>query len=136
DDIRPRCSTALGRIVDAVIAYELFAALADAAFRTLCAVSSGMGTQPLTPEHVHGHEIIERCARELPDSFRLAAERIQAIGLDDSMEVRLGEFAIPRSPGELVEVVMAHHKAVQAAKPPNGKRPWFEPLRHYSSAIT
>ena len=23
---------------------------------------------------------------------------------------------------------MAHHEAVQAGKPPNGKRPWFEPL--------
>jgi len=129
DDIRPRCSPALGRIVDAVVAYERFAALVDAAFRTLCTVSYAMGTQPLTPKHVQKHEIIERCTQELPDRFRVAAERMHAIGLDDGMEGRLGEFAIPRSPTELVEVLMAHHEAVQAGKPPNGKRPWFEPLK-------
>lgn len=129
DDIRPRCSPALGRIVDAVVAYERFAALVDAAFRTLCTVSYAMGTQPLTPKHVQKHEIIERCTQEIPDRFRVAAERMHAIGLDDGMEGRLGEFAIPRSPTELVEVLMAHHEAVQAGKPPNGKRPWFEPLK-------
>ena len=35
-EVRPRCSAALGQIVDAVVAYERFALLADAAFRTLC----------------------------------------------------------------------------------------------------
>ena len=126
--IRPRCSRALAPIVDAVVGYERFAILADAAFRTLCAVSYGMGTQPLTPEHVRGHELIERCAQDIPGRFRRAAECMQAIGADEGMEEQLGEFAIPRSPTELVEVVLAHHEAVQAGKPPNGKRPWFEPL--------
>jgi hypothetical protein len=126
--IRPRCSHALGLIVDAVIAYERFAVLADAAFRTLCAVSYGMGTQPLMREHVRSHEVIERCAQELPGRFRMAAECMQAIGADGGMEDQLGEFAIPRSPTELVGVVLDHHENVQAGKPPNGKRPWFEPL--------
>ena len=129
NDIRPRCSAALGQIVDAVVAYERFAILADAAFRTLCTVSYSMGTQPLTPKIVQQHETIGRCARELPDKFRVAAERTRAIGADDGLEGQLGEFAVPRSPTELVEVVMAHHEAVQARKPPNGKRPWFEPLK-------
>jgi hypothetical protein len=129
EDIRPRCSAALGRIVDAVIAYERFAALVDAAFRTLCTASYAMGTQPLTPRYVHKHEIIERCAQELPARFRMAADRMHAIGVDDGMEGRLGEFAIPRSSAELVEVLVAHHEVVQAGKSPNGKRPWFEPLR-------
>jgi hypothetical protein len=127
-DIRPRCSRALAPIVDAVVAYERFAVLADAAFRTLCAVSHAMGTQPLTPGDVRGHEIVERCARELPGRFRVAAECMQAIGADEGMEERLGEFAIPRSPAELIAVVLDHHEGVQAGKPPNGKRPWFEPL--------
>ena len=47
--VRPSCSPALGSIVDAVVAYERFAALVDVAFRTLCAVSHSMGAQPLTP---------------------------------------------------------------------------------------
>lgn len=129
NDIRSRCSAALGRIVDAVVAYERFAALLDAAFRTLCTVSYAMGTQPLTPKHVHKHKIIERCGQELPDRFRVAADCMHAIGVDDGMETRLNKFAIPWSPTELVEELMAHHEAVQAGKPPNGKRPWFDPLK-------
>jgi hypothetical protein len=129
DDIRPRCSAALGQIVDAVVAYEHFAALLDAAFRTLCTVSYAIGTQPLTPKLVHKHEIIERCAQELPDRFQAAVNCMHAIGAGDGVEGRLGEFAIPRPATELVEVLMAHHEAVQAGKPPNGKRPWFEPLK-------
>jgi hypothetical protein len=42
----------------------------------------------------------------------------------------LGEFAIKRSPADLVELAFEHHERIQAQKPPNGKRPWFEPLRH------
>ena len=128
DDVRPRCSPVLGQIVDAVVSYERFAAFVTAAFRTLCTISYSMGTQPLIPKDVCKHEVIERCARELPDKFQVAAERMHAIGADNGIEDRFGEFAIPRSPTELVEVIMAHHEAVQAGKPPNGKRPWFEPL--------
>ena len=40
--VRPSSSPTLRRIVDAVVAYERFALLVDAAFRTLCAVSHSM----------------------------------------------------------------------------------------------
>ena len=129
DVVRPKCSTALGQIVDAVVAYERFGALVDAAFRTLCSVSYAMGAQPLTPKLVQDHEMIARCAAELPSRYRAAAERMSAIGADAGFEERLGEFAIGRSSGELVELVLSHHERVQAAKPPNGKRSWFDPLR-------
>jgi hypothetical protein len=88
-----------------------------------------MGAQPLTPHHVETHEMIVRCARELPMRYRSAADQMAAIGSDGGLEERLGEFAIPRSPAELVELLLEHHEGVQAAKPPNGKRSWFEPLR-------
>ncbi len=130
DAVRPSCSPALGSIVDAVVAYERFAALVDVAFRTLCAVSHAMGAQPLTPASVDQHEMIVHCARELPDHYRRAAEQMTAIAAESDLEQRLGEFAIPRSPGELVELLIEHHEWIQAAKPPQGKRPWFEPFRN------
>jgi hypothetical protein len=130
DAVRPAASPALGSIIDAVVAYERFAALVDAAFRTLCAVSHSMGAQPLTPSLVEQHEMIVRCTRELPDHYRRAAERMAAIGAEGGLEERLGEFAIPRSATGLVELLLKHHERVQAGKPPNGKRPWFEPLRN------
>jgi hypothetical protein len=128
--IRPSCSEALGYIVDAVEAYERFAALVDAAFRTLCSVSHSMGTQPLTALHVAGNELIVRCATELPNRYRAAAERMAAISAESGIEQRLGEFAVRRSPAELFDLLLTHHEQVQAGKPPNGKRPWFEPFRN------
>jgi hypothetical protein len=127
--IRPSCSAALGSIVDAVVAYEQFAARVDAVFRTLVAVSHSMGASPLMPAHVETHPMVERCAHELPERYRMAVERMAAIDAAGGVEGALGEFAIPRSPAELVAVAFEHHERVQAQKPPNGKRPWFEPLR-------
>lgn len=129
DAVRPMCSPSLGAIVDAVVAYERFAALVDAAFQTLCAVSHSMGAQPLTPRHVKTHELLVRCAREAPTRFRRAADLMGSIDADDGLEERLGEFAIPRSPAQFVDLLLEHHEQVQSAKPPHGKRPWFEPLR-------
>jgi hypothetical protein len=128
--VRPSCSAALGAVVDAVVAYERFAALVDAAFRTMCSVSHSMGAQPLTARHVETHEMIVRCARDLPDHYRAAAEQMAEIGADSGLEERLGVFAIPRTPTGLFELLLEHHERVQAGKPPNGKRPWFEPLRN------
>jgi hypothetical protein len=129
DAVRPSCSPALGAIVDAVVAYERFAALVDAGFRTLIAASYALGAQPLLPRHVDTHEMIVRCAEDLPGSYRLAAERMAAIGAEGGLEERLGVFAIRRSPAALVDALLEHHEQVQAVKPPMGKRPWFEPLR-------
>lgn len=128
--IRPACSAGLGVIVDAIVAYEQFAARVDAVFRTLVAVSHSMGAHPLTPAHVQHHEMIVRCARELPEHYRVAVDRMTAIDAAAGVEAVLGEFAILRSPADLVELAFEHHDRIQAQKPPNGKRPWFEPLRH------
>lgn len=129
DALRPSCSPALGAIVDAVVVYERFAALVDAGFRTLCSVSHSMGNQPLTPRHVQGNDTITQCARELPGTFRRAAERMAAIGPSFGLEDRLGELAAPRSPAGLVGALLEHHERIQATKPPAGKRSWFEPQR-------
>jgi hypothetical protein len=130
DAVRPSCSPALGSIVDTVVSYERFAALVDAAFRTLCSVSHSMGAQPLTASQVTDHETIVRSARELPERYRAAAEKMAAIGASDNLEERLGDFAIPRSPTGLFGLLLDHHEWVQSRKPPNGKRSWFEPFRH------
>ena len=54
-----------------------------------------------------------------------------AIGAESDLEERLGEFAIPRSANRAGdELLLEHHERVQAGKPPQGKRPWFEPLRN------
>ncbi|WP_149480520.1 hypothetical protein [Mycolicibacterium sp. P1-18] len=127
--IRPRCSKALGSIVDAVSAYEELSILINASFRTLCAASYSMGGQPLTPASVNHHETLSLSASELPVRYERAAATMNAIGADGGLEERLGEFAIPRPTDELVSLLLAHHEAVQSAKLPLGKRSWFEQFR-------
>jgi hypothetical protein len=127
--IRPRCSASLAILVDAVVAYEQFATTADVAFRSLCAMSLAFGTQPLTPMHAAASEVIIQSASRLPDLYRRAANCMAALDAEAGLEQRLGEFAIPRPPSELVELLFSHHEQVQQQKPPNGKRPWFEPIR-------
>ena len=127
--VRPHCSQQLRAVVDAVVAYEEFAALLDTAFRSLCAASHAMGTQPLRPERVDAHEVITLGAQKAPDLYDRAAQRMAAIGADNDLEDRLGEFGIPRPPSEFVELLLQHHEQVQARKLPHGKRSWFEPLR-------
>jgi hypothetical protein len=127
--VRPHCSSELGEIVDAVVAYERFAMLVDAAFRTLCSVSYSMGTQPMMARDVVGHGTIDLCSREVGGRYREAMEKMGAIGAEAGLESRLGEFAIRRSPTELFLLILEHHEGVQAAKSLGGKRPWFEPHR-------
>jgi hypothetical protein len=129
DMVRGSCSSGLAAVVDAGMAYERLAQLVDTAFRTLCAVSYSMGAQPLTPTLLRDHEVLSTCAKELPSAYRAALERMAAIGSDVGMEDRLGEFGIPRSTTELVELLFSHHDRIQGGKAPAGKRPWFEPLR-------
>lgn len=125
---REQASPGLRRLIDAVVSYEELAVLVNAAFRLLCSVSYSLGGRPLTAAHVAGDELLGRCAREIPERFKRAADAVAEVTHDVDLEQRLGEFAFPCSPTELVELVLVRHERVQAGKP-GGKRSWFEPLR-------
>jgi hypothetical protein len=129
DLVRGRSSPGLRGLIDAVTGYERLAAAVDTAFRTLCAISFSLGTQPLTPATAADHPTLVRCAAELPDRYRQAAAHVGLVVDDIGLEQRLGEFAVPRGPAELVDLLLDHHTRTQLAKPPAGRRPWFEPLR-------
>jgi hypothetical protein len=127
--VRPQCSPELGALVDAVVAYEQLAAMIDAAFRTLCTISYSIGDQPMTVMLARESPTLLRCAAEVPALYRTAVERIGPVAPARELEERLGEFAIRRTAGELVELLLDHHQRTQQRKPPNGKLPWFEPYR-------
>jgi hypothetical protein len=128
--VRPRCSSATGMLVDVFIAYELLGTVIEHAFRTLCAISYSLGATPLTPDKVADDPTLINAARSLPGLYDDAASRIFDLGLAEPIEERLGEFGIRRTPAELFELLLDHHARNQANKPPNGKRPWFEPYRN------
>lgn len=128
---RPKCSKALGTVVDAVIAYEELAACIDRAFRTLCEASHSLGTQPLTPALAAGLPAVKSAAGELPRLFERAQERLAPIGPDLAPDLvsRLGDLAVRQPADDLARSLFDHHQKVQENKLPSGKRPWFEPYK-------
>ena len=108
-----------------------FAALVDAAFRTLCAVSHSMGAQPLTPAHVAAtrddRALRAGAARPLP----VAVERMAAIGAERRARGTARRVRHPAIAGGAGRTrCSSTTSGSRQQKPPNGKRPWFEPLRH------
>jgi hypothetical protein len=129
DTIRNRCSPELRAVVETVRAYEWFAKLLDRAFRSLCTISYSMGTQPITPDLMRDNNLFKESANLIPGAYQDALERMVEIGVEQSMEERLGEFGIKRQVDEFIELLINHHEQVQAQKPPAGKRSWFDPLQ-------
>jgi len=124
--IRPRASAELAARIDAVLAYERFAYLLDAAFGELCRMSTLQGSRPVQPADGSGNEIIVDVAAELADAFTRAAEAMALLDLVVLFETQLGQFGERMTPAELILAVMGHHERHQLLKPPRGKRPWFE----------
>lgn len=72
-------------------------------------------------------------ATRIKDRYEAAADAMQRavdLGADPELPLRFEQsfrsFAQPVSPDSLIELLMVRHGEVQAAKPPNGKRPWLE----------
>jgi hypothetical protein len=128
--VKGAASPQLRLIIEAVVAYERLAAMLDSAFRTLCSVSYSLGARPMIARDVERHQLIVGAGLELPGLYQEASERMAAIDAEAGLEERLGEFAVHQKPPQLVELILAHHERVQLAKPPGGKRPWFEHLRN------
>lgn len=112
----------------AITDYEAVAGWLEAAFRQLCFLSRVQGTTPLSSSAAADDPVISQANSALPDAMARAEAALAA--LDTSLLTifvdRLGRFATRMKPMEFVEELMTQHAAVQAAKPPKGKRPWFD----------
>lgn len=112
----------------AMVAYEGVARLLDAAFHQLRYRSMHLGSVALSPAEAARDEIIAKVAQAIPAAMLRASDRLAFLdsGLLTLFTDRLGRFAVRMTPAEFVESIMAQHESVQAAKPPKGKRPWFD----------
>ncbi|MBM7245186.1 hypothetical protein HQO38_20435 [Rhodococcus fascians] len=127
---RERASASLAELLDAVAAYEKFVRTLDVVFRTLRHIASTSGSTPITPRFVENHPNITRASAELPSLYSTAIDRLQPIGSEAAeFDARFAVFSSPLSPSDVAQTVLDHHNAVQRSKPPQGKRPWFEPYR-------
>lgn len=127
---RRKASTSLTELLDAVDAYEKFSRTLDVVFRTLRHIASASGSTPITPRLVENHPNITRASAELPSLYGTAVDRLEPIGAEAAeFDARFAVFSSPLTPSDMAQTVIEHHNAVQRSKPPQGKRPWFEPYR-------
>lgn len=126
-EVRGEASADLGVRIDAALAYEALTSHLEVAFNALRWRSTHLGLSPLTPAVAAELDALREAAAVLPDRYAAAADALAALDLELPLERTLGTLADPDSAGDLAEMLLARHQAVQADKPPRGKRPWFEP---------
>lgn len=113
-------------MLHAVLSYERLARLLHTALDVLRRASTAAGTVPLHPAKLASEPLLEQIARSLPRAHALAGESLERVGRGSSFEDDFGRFRDQRDPVLLAEELLARHREVQQAKPPAGKRPWFD----------
>jgi hypothetical protein len=107
----------------AVSAFEALVRPLDDCFRLMRSIATQRIPSAVAPSVVVGNPGFQAAAQALPAAFKMASERLAALGLASELEQSLGGVAERMSPDQLVEAILDRHDQVQAAK---GKRSWFE----------
>lgn len=128
--IRPKASSALGEQLDAIVSYEAVARRLESVLDEWQFRSTLWRSKPVTGGDVALSEAVAEAASSLPDA--IAAGRETIARLDPIIASDFDRLVAPFEgnvwPADLAEAVMERHDQIQGAKPPNGKRPWFEPV--------
>ena len=125
----PTSSPELSRRLQAIDAYEGLCRPLDDAFRLMLHLSTVRGPDSIEVDDYAGDAQAKRIATRIRPAVRRLAEHVQdGIGTQESRDL-VDRFEPVRDAGELFELLIEHHETVQAAKPPEGKRPWVERLR-------
>jgi len=124
----PRASTLLGERIRAVDAFETLGTLLEDAFDIVRYLSTMAGARAITSQDFEEEVLSRRLSKGLPRALLRAEEVL----LEESPELQrtFGElarvFQRVANPLELFDAVLMRHNEVQKAKPPDGKRDWFE----------
>ncbi|MFN8172451.1 MAG: hypothetical protein U0R65_11360 [Candidatus Nanopelagicales bacterium] len=116
----------------ALEAYEGFAQSILWAFDTYRWLATSQACLP-SDQSVAENNALRTAAARLPRDFATAAAALERLSdqgtgrdLQSQFIASFAAFGEPRSARDLVSVLMERHLAVQSAKPPSGKRPWFD----------
>jgi len=124
--ILPLASADLRPHLQAIEAYEALSRALDLAFNQIRYLSTSHGATAVTLATLGADAILARCAHELPRLYQEASEALAVVGREGELETTLGAFGPSLAAAEMATTLFAHHDAIQKAKPPRGKRPWFE----------
>lgn len=126
--LRRKCSPAMAERLDAIDAFEGVCVVVMGAFNLIRFLSARTAT-PVTAEDFTGYRGPRNAAKLLAE-MAPALERLErsfdAIGFRSQAEPLLKQYDGVRSHEELFARVIEHHESAQSAKPPDGKRSWFD----------
>jgi hypothetical protein len=124
----PYASAGLRDRLVAIRAFEQFANLLEDAFDWIRYLSSGALFRPINVSDYEQSEPVCAIAAGLELAFDEAVEALEKTPprIQREFVALCGSFGKVKTPGQLFESVLAHHHKIQDAKPPDGKRDWFE----------
>lgn len=121
----PTANEVLTELLRAIDAYEQFSRLMQDAFDDVLHRLSHPQNRLPAAEFAHLPGVV-RAAQGVPDLFQEIAERLAPFHLAAKFQESFGTLAERTGNAEWVTKLLDHHCRIQAAKPPNGKAPWFD----------
>lgn len=124
-----QASSGLKKRLHLIQAYERLARVLTDAFDTVrfLAGQNAMGTAH--PDQFGKVRPVRRIVAELAQALEAANRRFEGDEQEKDLQMFLDRFRGVKSPGDFFWAVMEHHEVIQRHKPPEGKRPWMEPIR-------
>jgi len=124
--LRQGASADLGLRLDAIDSYERFSELIQGSFDWLRYYSTQRGTSPLVAATLPSEGLPGEVLRLLPQVTDTVARRLAPLGLEMQFEGAFGRLRTAASVADLAQLLFERHDQVQRAKPPHGKRSWFD----------
>lgn len=126
--LAPLSSSELAMRWRVIEAFESVASLLDDAFQHLQFVSTSYGTRALAAMDFELHAPAREFARLLPSRLDAALQRLadSPAPIPDMFDRIAASFQNVSTASGLFEALLKRHSDVQKAKPPQGKREWFE----------
>lgn len=123
--LRSRASEGLGRLLEAVDAYERFARLIQDAFDA-CLAEMTRRRGYVSPVQLSRLEAVKLAGRRAVEAARQAEDSLEPFVPACEFRRLFGSMCEGGSAADWVVRLLTHHRDTQRRKPPNGKLPWFE----------
>jgi hypothetical protein len=124
----PKCSRSLAERLKAIVAYEAVCSVLEEAFDWIRFLSTHSRERPIDAKTFAAEKRVASLARDLAGRLTSAEQALSVspLGVQQLfVQLAKGFGGVRDAPG-LFEAVLARHDEVQKAKPPEGKRSWYE----------
>jgi len=123
-----KCSRDLADRLNAIVAYESVCGILEEAFDWIRFLSTHSRERPIDAGTFAEEVRSASLARDLAGRLGAAEQAlaVSSLNVQQKFAQLAKTFAGVRDATDLFETVLTRHDVVQKAKPPEGKRPWFE----------